>query len=178
MTISWERCVFSSRGLCDVLITRPENSECGPETSTIKDPDRLGADIPWINWNENYSVHCKWGCSVPQWGEGRGETRSGRAMKEEGLFGSADRACLRACFCVCVKWEIFIVNSAIQRAIAIKLRATEQQPAIPLAPQFLPQLCSCSSKHNRAYFDALLHARSTTQLLPHLQPLSIPVLYR
>ena len=44
-------------------------------------------------------------------------------MKEEGSFCSADRVCLRV-LCVCVKWEIFIVNCAIQRAFALKMRAT------------------------------------------------------
>ena len=49
-------------------------------------------------------------------------------MKEEGLFGSADRACLRECLCLCVRacvnGDMFIVNSAIQRAIAFILPAT------------------------------------------------------
>ena len=49
-------------------------------------------------------------------------------MKEEGLFGSVDLACLRGCLCLCacacVNGDMFIVKSAIQRAIAFILPAT------------------------------------------------------
>jgi len=52
--------------------------------------------------------------------------REGRAMIEEGLFGfcwPSVLACVRACVCVCVNWEMFKVDSAIQRAFVFKLRA-------------------------------------------------------
>ena len=53
--------------------------------------------------------------------EERVEKRQGDERR--GIVGSGERACLHACFYARVKLEIFIVHSAIQRAITFKLRA-------------------------------------------------------
>ena len=103
-------------------------------------------------------------------------------MKEEGLFGSVDRACLRGCLCLCVcacvqQWGYVYSqqrNSACNCLHTASYIAAACNTARPPS-QFLQQLCSSSSTHKRAYFNPMLHARSTVQILPHLQPLSIPV---
>jgi hypothetical protein len=66
---------------------------------------------------------------------GRESDWAGQGDERLGIVGFL--LTVRACACVCVGWELFIVNSAIQLVLPFTLQATQQQSAIPLVPPII-----------------------------------------
>ena len=68
MSVCCDCCVLSGRGLCDGLITRPEESYrlwcvvvCDLETSRMRRPwPALGRSATWNNNNNNYNICICW----------------------------------------------------------------------------------------------------------------------